>query len=83
VVIAAWRSMGTTSPSRRTVGRWRAWFAGLRETSWWTTQRGRLWPPIEPAEHLPAAIVDRLLPHHPRADALIAALRIVTSWATG
>lgn len=83
VVIAAWRSAATTSPPRRTVARWRTWFAALRDTPWWITQRGRLWPPIEPAEILPAAILDRLLPHHALANALIAALRIVTSWAAG
>jgi len=83
VVIAAWRSSARRSPPRRTVGRWRAWFGALRGTPWWIVQRGRLWPPIEPAESLPAAIFDRLLPHHQREDALIAALRIVTSWAAG
>jgi hypothetical protein len=83
VVIAAWRSAATVSPPRRTVGRWRTWFATQRETTWWTVQRGRLWPPVEPAELLPAAILERLLPHHPVADALAAGLRIVTSWASG
>jgi hypothetical protein len=83
VVIAAWRSTATASPPRRTVGRWRTWFATLRETTWWTVQRGRLWPPVEPAEVLPVALLERLLPHHPLPDALVAALRIVTSWASG
>ena len=83
VVVAAWRSTATISPSRRTMGRWRAWFAALRDTPWWTVQRGRLWPPVVPAELLPAAIIDRLVAHQPLADALLAALRIVTSWATG
>jgi hypothetical protein len=80
VVIAAWRSTATTSPPRRTVGRWRAWFGALRGTRWWTEQRGRMWPPIEPAEILPAAIIERVMPHHPFANAVVAALRIVTSW---
>ena len=83
VVIVAWRSAAATSPPRRTVRRWRTWFATLRDTPWWTTQRARLWPPIEPAELLPAAIVDRLIPHHSLAAALITAIRIVTSWAAG
>ncbi|HEV2009730.1 MAG TPA: hypothetical protein VGS17_01710 [Candidatus Limnocylindria bacterium] len=43
-------------------------------------QRGRLWPPIEPVELLPAAIIDRLIPNRPLAGALAATLRIITSW---
>ena len=84
VVTAAWRSATTGSPPRRTVGRWRSWFAALRESSWWAVQSGRLWPPIEPAEILPAAIVERLMASHPIGDAWVAMLRIVT-WrpATG
>ena len=83
VVIAAWRSGPTMPPPRRTVGRWRTWFATLRATPWWTVQQGRLWPPVESAEILPAAIVERLMAHHPLAEALVAALRIVTSWEAG
>ncbi|HVS29669.1 MAG TPA: hypothetical protein VHE14_08955, partial [Solirubrobacteraceae bacterium] len=80
VVIAAWRSTTAASPPRRTVRRWRTWFAALRDTGWWTVQRGRLWPPIEPVELLPAAIIDRLIPNRPLAGALAATLRIITSW---
>lgn len=82
VVIAAWRlaAATTNSPPRRTVGRWRSWFGSLRDTPWWSVERGRLWPPIEPAELLPAAIIERLLPHHPLDDALVGVIRIVASW---
>ena len=80
VVIAAWRSAAMNSPPRRTVRRWRAWFESLRDTPWWSVQRARLWPPIEPTEMLPAALIERLLAHHPHADAFVVALRIIASW---
>lgn len=81
VVVAAWRTAGSGSPPRRTVGRWRSWFAALRDTPWWAVQRGRLWPPIEPAELLPAAIIERMLgvSNRPIAEALTATVRIVTA----
>lgn len=82
VVMTAWRAAATACPPRRTVRRWRAWFAALRDTGWWFSQRGRLWPPIEPEESLPGAIVDRLLARHPAAAGFIAVLRMVTSVAT-
>jgi len=78
VVSAAWQSVSTGSPPRRTIGRWCSWFAALRGTAWWTVQQGRLWPPVEPTETLPAAIIERLVAHHPIADALAATLRILT-----
>jgi hypothetical protein len=83
VVLATWREAATASPPRRTVRRWRAWFGALRNTGWWFGQRGRLWPPIEPQESLPGAIVDRLLAKHPGAAGFLAVLRIVTSGSTG
>ena len=81
VVVCAWRTTATGSPPRRTVGRWRSWFAALRVTPWWVVQRGRLWPPVEPAEVLPAAIIERVLvvSEQTLAGALIATVRIVTS----
>jgi hypothetical protein len=78
VVVAAWRSASTGSPPRRTVGRWQAWFAALRDTPWWTVQQARLWPPVAPAERLPGAIIERLVPHHPMDEALVVTLRILT-----
>ncbi len=82
VVVAAWRTAATGSPSRRTVGRWRSWFAALRDTAWWAGQRGRLWPPLEPAEVLPAAIIERVLTGRPVGEALAATLLILAT-ATG
>jgi hypothetical protein len=80
IVLAAWRTAPVTAtPPRRTVGRWRSWFLALRESAWWTEQRGRLWPPIEPAEILPAAIVERLQPDRSIARALFGALGILAS----
>jgi len=80
VVVAAWQTTTTsTSPPARTVGRWRGWFAALRETTWWTTTRARLWPAVEPSEILPAAIIERVLRGGSIADALIATLRIVAA----
>jgi hypothetical protein len=78
VVVSAWRLVSTRSPPRRTIARWCSWFEALRDSQWWTVQRGRLWPPVEPTERLPAAIIERLLPNHPMADALAATLRIMT-----
>jgi len=48
------------SPARRTVRRWRTWFAALRRSAWCAAISGRLWPPLEPSESLPHALVDRL-----------------------
>jgi hypothetical protein len=80
VVLAAWRTTMTwSSPRRRTVGRWRGWFSALRESSWWTGTRARLSPPVEPAEILPAAIIERVHRGRPIAGALIAALRLMPS----
>lgn len=81
VVVAAWRTAASRSPPRRTVNRWRSWFAALRDTSWWAIQRGRLWPAIEPSEALPAAIIERALAVSPRtiSEALVATLAIMCS----
>ena len=82
VVLAAWRAtMAWSSPSRRTVGRWRGWFAGLRGTTWWITIRPRLSPAAEPAEVLPAAIIERVHRGRSIAEGLIASLRILASAA--
>lgn len=80
VVMAAWRSATTCSLPRRTVRRWRHWFAALRDTAWWTAQQARIWPPVQVAESLPAAVIDRLAEHHPIAQALVETLRVVASW---
>ena len=77
VVMTTWRSVTVTSPPRRTVARWRAWLAALRDT-WWTEIRGRLWPAVEPGEVLPAVLIDRLLPRLSLADALVMTLRMLT-----
>lgn len=82
VVLAAWRTTTTwSSPSRRTVGRWRAWFAALRAGTWWTEARARVWPAVEPAEILPAAIIERVLGGRLLASALTSTLRILASAA--
>ena len=79
VVIATWQTTTSTSPPARTVGRWRGWFAALRDTTWWTKTKARLWPAVEPAEILPVSIIERVLRAHSITDALIAALRILTA----
>ena len=83
VVIAAWRitNTSTRSPPRRTVGRWRAWFSALRQRRWWTEVRARLSPPVEPAENLPAAIVERVLGNRAIGEAMVATLRLVSGAA--
>jgi len=82
VVLAAWRTPTTwSSPPRRTIGRWRGWFASLRGTAWWAAVRARLSPTAEPAEILPEAIIERVLPGGPISNALFAVLRIFASAA--
>jgi hypothetical protein len=82
VVLSAWRTPPPSSPPRRTVGRWRSWFAALRGTRWWTQTRARLWPAVEPAEILPAAIVERVLgSSRGIGDAMTAALRLMSGTA--
>lgn len=82
VVLAVWRAATcSSSPPRRTVGRWRGWFAALHETTWWTATRARVWPVVESVEVLPNAIIDRVLHGRMIADALVVTLRILTSGA--
>lgn len=82
VVLTAWRTTTRwSSPPRRTVGRWRGWFASLRSTTWWAKTRARLSPTAEPAEILPAAIIERVHRGHSTEVALIASLRIFASGA--
>lgn len=79
VVVAAWRDLvALTAPPRRTVRRWQAWFATLAlGTRWFEEVRGRLAPPWQPGESLPAALVARVLPGRTPAAALIATLRLL------
>lgn len=80
VVLAAWRATRSSSPPARTVARWRGWFAALRDRRWWTEARARLAPAVEPAEILPAAIIERVHRRgRPIAAALMATLRIMAS----
>jgi len=82
VVLAAWQARTTwSSPPRRTVARWRGWFASLRGTAWWSETRARLSPTAEPAEILPAAIIERVHRGRSIGDALIAALRMIAGAA--
>jgi hypothetical protein len=82
VVVAAWRALiPRSSPPRRTVARWRRWFSALRESAWWTQAKARLSPAAEPAEILPAAIVERVHRGRPIAVALIATLRLLATAA--
>lgn len=77
VVLAGWRTTATwSSPPRRTVGRWRGWFAALTRTRWWTGTRARLSPPAEPAMTLPAAIIVRVERGRSIEHALVATLRL-------
>jgi hypothetical protein len=80
VVMTAWRAAALTprSPPARTARRWRVWFAALRESTWWVAARGVLWPAVEPAEDLPAALIERLLAGHSVAEALRLTLRMLT-----
>lgn len=88
IVITAWRSMVTvtpppSSPSRRTLRRWLAWFAfELPATPWFTTVKARLSPPMEPSERLPGALVERFLGHHPVGEAIPATLRLFAPLST-
>jgi hypothetical protein len=82
VVLSAWRTPPPSSPPRRTVGRWRSWFAVLRGTRWWTEVRARLWPAVEPAETLPGAIAERVLGSGREiGDAMSVVLRLISSAA--
>jgi hypothetical protein len=82
VVLAAWQTtIAWSSPPRRTVARWRGWFSALRGSSWWTETRVRLSPAVEPAEILPAAIIERVHRGRPIDAALIAAVRLLPSAA--
>lgn len=78
IVLAAWRMAVPSSPPQRTVKRWRCWFAELRSTRWWSTARARLSPSVEPAEILPAAIIERVQ-RRSLSDALVSALRLFSS----
>ena len=79
VVVATWRAAAQASaPPRRTVRRWQAWFATLASaTRWFEAVRGRLAPPWEPGESLPAALIARVLPGRSSAAPLIATLRML------
>jgi hypothetical protein len=81
VVLAAWRTTACLSPARRTVARWRGWFAALRDRPWWTETCARLSPWAEPTEILPAAIIDRVHHGRSRSHAVIATLRLVSTAA--
>ncbi len=89
IVLTAWRSAVTaappppTSPPRWTLRRWLAWFATeLPVTTWFTTVRARMSAPMEPGEHLPGALLERLLPHHDVAEAITATLRLMAPLST-
>jgi hypothetical protein len=80
IVLAAWRTTAMwSSPPRRTIGRWRGWFAALTNTTWWTATRARLTPPAEPAAILPAAILERVHRTGPLERRLLATLRLFSS----
>jgi len=80
IVLAVWRTTSTSSsPPRRTVGRWRGWFAALTNTTWWTATRARLSPAAEPPVILPAAIIERVHRGGSIERALVATLRLFAS----
>ena len=70
------------SQPARTVRRWRAWFAALRASTWWASIAGRVWPPLQPGEMLPEALVDRLAGGQRGGDALVATLRLLSPLTT-
>jgi hypothetical protein len=70
------------SPARRTVRRWRTWFASLRSSAWLSSLVGRLWPPLKPSEALPDALVDRLTGARGLPDALAATLGLLSPLST-
>ncbi len=89
IVLAAWRSAVTVAPSSpasppwSTLRRWLGWFATeLPVTPWFTTVRARLSPPMEPGEHLPGVLLERLLAHHGLAEAVAATLRLLAPLST-
>ena len=80
VVVATWRAstLSLAAPPRRTVRRWQAWFAVLAPaTRWFEALRGRLAPPWEPGEVLPAALIARVSLGRSSAAALIATLHLL------
>ena len=89
IVLTALRSAVTVappaaaSPARRTLRRWLAWFATeLPVTTWFTTVRARLSPPMEPNERLPGALVKRFLAQHAVPEAITATLRLLAPLST-
>ena len=89
IVMMAWRSAVTAvspptpSPPRWTVRRWLGWFAAeLPVTRWFIALRARLSPPMEPAERLPGALVERFLAHQAVAEAITATLRLLAPLST-
>jgi hypothetical protein len=90
IVLTAWRSAVTVaapppaSPPRPTLRRWLAWFATEAPmTTWFTTVRARLSPPMEPHERLPGALVERFLVlEHAVPEAIAATLRLLAPLST-
>ncbi|MGH8316013.1 MAG: hypothetical protein ACRETU_12780 [Steroidobacterales bacterium] len=77
VAQAAWTS---SSPPRRTVGRWVEWFREqLPKTDLFVAARGRLWPPISDGDALPGVLVERFAKERGSTiDALVATLRFLS-----
>lgn len=86
VVVSAWRAASAvaappTSPPRRTVGRWLAWFATAARAPRSTELRARVSPSLEPDELLPGALIERLRPGRTLAAALAATLHLLVPWS--
>jgi hypothetical protein len=80
---AAAARAGPPGTPRRTVRRWQTWFRVLRESPWLESIRGQVWPPLEPDESLPEALVNRLCRGAgSKVMALIAMLRLLLPLTT-
>jgi hypothetical protein len=74
---------GPPGTPRRTVRRWQTWFRVLRESPWLEAIRGQVWPPLEPDESLPEALVGRLYRGAgSRTMVLVAMLRLLLPLTT-
>jgi hypothetical protein len=82
VVVGAWLATSAVAEPpvpRRTMRRWRAWFAGaVMCTPCVTELRARLSPRLEPDESLPGALIERLRPGRTIGAALATALALLS-----
>jgi hypothetical protein len=79
VVLACLRAAASRSapPARRTLRRWRVWFAALPGNARFAPMRAVLSPPLEPTERLPDALLDRVLHGRAVPAAMLTVLRLL------